>query len=118
MKKLLFVIVIVVLAATFLNDLGAYVNTRRGLIEATREAAEEAAGVRGSSADAARAAAAVAAQRGATVYHYEQDGTRVEVWARADLEGTWVYGTLSALAEGRPRTEPLVLTHYETQPRR
>ncbi len=118
MKKFLIVIVIAAVAVVFLNDVGIFVNTRRNLIEATREAAETAAGVGGTRDDAARVAADRAAERGITVYLYDQDETQVEVWTKVDLDGTWVYGLLSALVEGRAQGESPVLMHYETHPRR
>ncbi len=116
MKKIIVIAVVLALAAVFVNDLGAFVNTRRELVEATREAADVAAGTRGDRNTAGRAAAAAAAARGVEVYLYDQDGTRVQVWARAEIEGTLVYGRVLALIAGEPLDTPPVLEHYETRP--
>lgn len=117
MKKLLIVAVVLAVAITFVHDLGVYVSARRALVESTRDAAELAAGMSNASRDeAARAAADKAAERGVTVYMYDQDGTRVELWTRIEVEGTWVYAPVSAFIEGRASEDPPVLEHYETSP--
>lgn len=119
MKKLLIIAVVLAVAITFVHDLGAYVNARRALIEGSREAAEVAAGLGSSGRDeAARSAAEKAAERGVTVYMYNQDSTRVEVWAKIEVDETWVYAPVTALIEGRDADQPPVLEHYETSPLR
>jgi len=118
-KKLLIIAVVLAVAITFVHDLGSYVNARRRLIEGSREAAELAAGMGASSRDeAARAAAERAAERGVTVYMYNQDSTRVEVWAKIEVEDTWVYAPVTAFIEGRDADQVPVLEHYETSPLR
>ncbi|HET6498024.1 MAG TPA: hypothetical protein VFH17_03115 [Coriobacteriia bacterium] len=117
MKKVVFVALGIALAIVFINDLGAYVSARRAVIEATRQAADTAAGAAQSGRDAAaRAAAETAAQQGVTVYLYDQDDTRVEVWGRIEITGSWVYAPAAALLEGRPRDELPVLESYSTTP--
>lgn len=103
-------------AAVFVNDLGAYVNARRHLVEGTRDAATTAAGVGAGRDTAARAAADEALKRGVEVYLYNQDGSRVEVWSRIPVEGTLVYGPIMSLVAGEPLDTLPVLEHYETSP--
>lgn len=117
MKKVLVIALIVGVAVTFVHDLGAYVDVRRTLVEATRDAADIAAGLATTGRDtAARAAADAAAERGVTVYLYDQDDTRVEIWAKMEVEGTWVYGPFTALVEARPSEQPPMLEYYATTP--
>lgn len=117
MKKLVLVALGIALAIVFVNDLGAYVTARRTVIEATRQAAETAAGVAVDGRDAAaRAAAQTAEERNVTVYLYDQDETRVEVWGRIEITDSWVYAPAVALLEGRPRDELPILESYATTP--
>ncbi|MFU8890103.1 MAG: hypothetical protein ACNA76_00395 [Anaerosomatales bacterium] len=117
MKKILIIALVVALAVTFVHDLGAYVSTRRAVVEAARDAADVAAGLASSGRDAAaRAAADKALERDVTVYLYNQDETRVEVWAKKELEGTWVYQPVTGLIEGRPAEQPPVLEYYASTP--
>lgn len=107
----------IALAIVFVNDLGAYATARRTVIEATQGAADVAAGVALSGRDAAgRAAVASASERGVTVYLYNQDDARVEVWGRIEVTDSWVYAPAVALIEGRPRDELPVLESYATSP--
>lgn len=117
MKKILVIALVVALAVTFVHDLGAYVNARRALVEGTRDAADVAAGVATTGRNAAaRAAADKALERGVTVYLYDQDGTRVEVWGRIEVEGTWVYAPVTGFIEERPAEQLPVLEHYASTP--
>ncbi len=117
MKKLVVIALVLALAVTFVHDLGAYVGARRAVVEATRDAADVAAGLATSGRDAAaRAAADSAADRGVTVYLYNQDSTRVEVWGKIEVEGTWVYAPATALIENRPSEQLPELEYYATAP--
>ena len=116
MKKILVIALIVGVAAIFVNDLGAYVGARRDLVEGARDAANAAAGTGGSRDAAARAAAEAAHARGAEVYLYNQDGSRVEVWARIPIEGTIAYGPIRSLIAGDPFSTVPLLEYYETTP--
>lgn len=117
MKKVLLIALGIALAVAFVHDLGAYVNARRAVIEATRSAAEVAAGLATTGRDAAaRAAAATAAEYGVTVYLYNQDNTRVEVWGKIEVEDTWVYAPVTGWIEDRPPDQLPVLENYATSP--
>lgn len=117
MKRVLLIALGIAVAVTFVHDLGAYVNARRTVVEATRDAADVAAGVATSGRnEAAVAAVDTAAEYGVTVYLYNQDNTRVEVWGKIEVQDTWVYGPVTAVIENRPTGEPPVLENYATDP--
>ena len=117
MKNVILIALGVALAVTFVHDLGAYVNARRTVIEATREAADVAAGVATTGRDAAaRAAADTAAEYGVTVYLYNQDNTRVEVWGKIEVTGTWVYAPVTGRIQNRPADQLPVLESYASAP--
>jgi Flp pilus assembly protein TadG len=117
MKRVLLIALGVALAVTFVHDLGAYVNARRSVIEATREAADVAAGVATTGRDAAaRAAVDAATEYGVTVYLYNQDNTRVEVWGKIEVTDTWVYAPVTGWIEGRPADQLPVLENYASTP--
>lgn len=117
MKKALAFALVVALAVTFVHDLGAYVNARRAVAEGARDAADVAAGLASTGRDAAaRAAADKALERGVTVYLYNQDGTRVEVWTKIEVEGTWVYAPVIAFIQGRPAGQLPALEYYASTP--
>jgi hypothetical protein len=117
MKRVLLIALGVALAVTFVHDLGAYVNARRNVVEATRDAADVAAGVATSGRDAAaRAAVETAAVYGVTVYLYNQDNTRVEVWGKMEVTDTWVYAPVTGWIEGRPADQLPVLEYYASAP--
>jgi len=116
-RKVLLIALVIALAVTFVHDLGAYVNARRTVVEATRDAADVAAGIATTGRDAAaRAAADTAAGYGVTVYLYNQDETRVEVWGKIAVEDTWVYAPVTGWIENRPPDESPVLENYATAP--
>ncbi len=115
MKKFVIIALILAAAALFVNDLGAYVDTRRVLVEATRNAADAAAATKGSRDAGGRAAAEKALEQSVEVYLYNQDSTRVEVWARVPIEGTFIYGPARALIAGEPLDTMPLLEHYETR---
>jgi Flp pilus assembly protein TadG len=117
MKRVLIIALVIALAVTFVHDLGAYVSARRAVAEGARDAADVAAGLASTGRDAAaRAAADKALERGVTVYLYDQDGTRVEVWAKIEVEGTWVYAPVTGFIEGRPAEQLPVLEYYASTP--
>ncbi|MBE0417752.1 MAG: hypothetical protein IBX63_08295 [Coriobacteriia bacterium] len=117
MKKVVVIALIVAVAVTFVHDLGAYVSARQAIVEASRDAADVAAGLATTGRDAAaRAAADTASERGVTVYLYDQDGTRVEVWAKVEVEDTWIYAPVTAFVEGRPSEQLPVLDYRATAP--
>jgi Flp pilus assembly protein TadG len=116
-EEILIVALVVALAVTFVHDLGEYVSARRAVVEGARDAADVAAGLASTGRDAAaRAAADKALERGVTVYLYDQDGTRVEVWAKIEVDGTWVYAPVTAFIEGRPADQLPVLEYYASAP--
>jgi hypothetical protein len=115
-KKVIVTALIVAVAVTFVHDLGAYVNARRTVVEAARDAADVAAGVATSGRDAAaRAAADSAADSGATVYLYDQDSTRVEVWGKDRGRRHMGVRTVTAFVEDRP-SDQLPTLDYRDRP--
>lgn len=113
MKKIIWTVVFVALAATFVNDVGRYAKARYDLSKIALETVGQVSTMRSQSRDQnARDAARYASSRGATVYAYDEDDSRVYVWLQMPVEGTWILAPGLALIAGEPYRQPY-LVHIE-----
>lgn len=109
MRKILTTVLIVAVIATLVNDIGRYAKAYYDVgIVGTDTADNIALGNKLTPRDTnARAAAAYAASRGATVYMYDQDEQTVRVWVEMPVQGTWLLRRVMAWQNGEPQTSPL-----------
>lgn len=115
MKKIITIVIIVALVATFINDVGRYAKTRYDLSNITMATADSLADNRSDSRDTnARAAAQFAQAEGATVFLFDQDDTKIYVWAQKPVEGTWVLARATALMAGSPIDTPYYVQTEDT----
>ncbi len=116
MRTILIIALILFVAAVFLNEVGHYARARYDLNNATNDIADRLSRyARGKSrVQAANQAAAIARQEGVEVYQYDQDPTRVQVWARVKVAGTLIVGPYRAWRAGKPLDTPYVITDYAT----
>lgn len=110
MKKWIIALVMIALAAAFINDIGRFLTTSYYLENSTRAVAEAAANAAGRSRANAYsgwpAAASAAQAAGIQVTGYAQEEQIVVVVAVAPVTGTWVVGPVRALSGGRPWNTP------------
>ncbi len=110
MKKIFWTVLFVALAATFVNDVGRYAKARYDVSKIATETVQNVSNSRDQSRDQnARDAAQYAASRGATVYAYDQDDSKVYAWLQMPVEGTWVLGPGMALLAGEPIKTPYLV---------
>lgn len=115
MKKIITIVIIVAMMATFINDVGRYAKTRYDLSNIAMNTADSLMSEQGASRDTnARAAAAFAQAEGATVYLYDQDDTSIHVWVQMPVEGTWVLAPGMALIAGSPLKTPYYVQDEDT----
>lgn len=109
MKKILITVLVVAVVATLVNDIGRYAKAYYDVgIVGTDTADNIALGSKLTGRDPnAKAAAAYAAARGATVYMYDQDEETVHVWVEMPVAGTWLMRRAMAWQNGEPQTAPL-----------
>lgn len=114
MKTLLVVVLVIAVAAVFVNDVGRYARTRYDLDMATNEITDEVASFAGSLArnEAAERAAKLAQERGVVVYQYNQDGQGVYIWTQKPVEGTWALRQYAAWRGGEASSTPYLLRDY------
>ena len=114
MKKWIIALVVIALAAAFINDVGRYMTTRYHLENSTRDVAEVAANAssrsRGDLYSGWPPAAAAAQAAGITVTGYAQQSQLVVVVATAPVTGTWVVGPITALSSGKPWNTPFLVS--------
>jgi len=120
MKTFLIVILVILVGAVFINDVGRYSRARTELSQATDafvdDLAEYAAGQTRNAA--AVRAGEIAAERAKTsgyrveVYQYDQNGQGIQVWTRVYVPGTWVMGPFAAWRAGKPLDTPYVMQDY------
>jgi len=107
MKKLLIGLLIIALAATFINDLGRWVTTSYHLDSNLREIADDAAAAaRVSPTRGAPTASETARAYGIEVTAYEQKNNTVYVTARMPVTGTWLVGPVLAYLAKKPVATP------------
>jgi hypothetical protein len=110
MKKWVIALVVIALAAAFVNDIGRFLTASYSLKNSTRavgQAAAEAARRSPGNVYSGWPAAASAAQAaGIQVTGYAQEEQIVVVVATAPVTGTWVVGPIRALSGGRPWNTP------------
>ncbi len=115
MKKLLTIVLVVGLVATFVNDIGRYAKTRYDLSTIALQTADSLVSEKDTPRDTnARAAAQFAAEEGATVYLFDQDDTGVSVWVQMPVEGTWVLSPAMGLVSGEGIDAPFYLQDEDT----
>lgn len=104
MKKLLTVVIVVAIAAVFINDVGRYARARYEASVVAQNAAMAAAnnGRTRTRDENAIAAANQAAAEGGLVYAYDQTTEQVHVWVQYPLEGTWVWARYLAWQSDQP----------------
>jgi hypothetical protein len=106
-KKFLIALLLIAVAATFVNDLGRWVTTSYSLNAHVREIADNAASAARSDPRQGRLAAVrTAAAAGIEVTGFSFRNTEVIVVARQPVLGTWVLGRAIAMANRQPATTP------------
>jgi len=114
MKRIIVIVIVLAIAAAFINDVGRYARTRYNLDEATNDVVDAAAST---ARDKSRNEAAMEAARnaqadGIRVTAFSKDDLKVQVWTAADVTGTWVLGRFSAWRKGLDPETPYVLVNY------
>jgi len=114
MKRIIVIVIVLAIAATFINDVGRYARTRYNLDGATNDIVDASASTaRDKSRNEAAQEAAVNAQaEGIRVTAFSKDELKVQVWTAADVSGTWVLGRFSAWRKGLDPETPYVLADY------
>lgn len=106
MERLLRILLVVVIIAVPVNEIGRYATAAYNLDVVTRDTAQEAARevrTKNASRDAAgRVAVQYAAERGVTLYGYDQTDTEVRVWTQIEVRGSVLVGPYRALVAGAP----------------
>jgi hypothetical protein len=114
-KTLLIVLLALVLAAVFINDVGNYARAKYVLRDTTDAVVAEMATTSEqhlSRDQAALRAAEYCRQRGVKVYQYDQNGQGVEVWTEMSVTRTWVIGPYLAWQINQPLGTPFVLRDH------
>lgn len=116
MKKILTTVLVIALAATFINDVGRYARARYELSVVGQDTADRIAlsGKDNSRDKNATAAAQYAAAQGATVYLYDQDDQKVHLWVEMPVSDTWLWHRVAALQNGEPQTAPFMAQTEKT----
>lgn len=107
MRKSIGIILLIVLAATFVNDVGRFAKASYDINNVAVETADRLSSQRDRTRNQnATMAAEYAAARGTTVYLYDQDKNTYHAWFQAPLEGTWILGTVMSYYGGGLLTDP------------
>ncbi|MGV8084564.1 MAG: hypothetical protein AB2L09_13180 [Coriobacteriia bacterium] len=115
MKRIVWSLVVLALAAVVINDGGRYLRSYSDLNMGTNDLASWAAtNARDMSPQQAFAALAQQAEpAGISVVRYDSDGERLQVWTEKNVDGTWVLDTITAMRHGvsfqEARNTPLVV---------
>jgi len=107
-KKILIIVLVVAIAAVFINDVGKFTRARYDLSKATDSIVEEMSQYAlGKTRNASAVKAAeLGRQQNVEVYQYDQDGEGVHVWTRVLVSGTWVIGPFMAWRAHKPLNTP------------
>lgn len=118
MRRFLTIAVVLGLLVVIVHDVSIYARAQRNLRSTTYDVTQFAGnGTKdwGREQAAARVAQ-MAAPRGVEVYQYNNTETTVQVWARSQVQGTWVAGIIANLISGKSfseaKTAPFVITNY------
>jgi len=122
MRTFLIVLLVILLAVVFINDVGRYSRARIALRQATSSIVDtlsDYAGGKTRNTAAVRAAELAGQQSNSSkqqieVYQYDQNGQGIQVWTRAYVSGTWVIGPFTAWRAGKPLGTPFVVQDYGT----
>ncbi len=117
-RRIIVIVLVVAAIALVVNDLSHYASAQRGLRSTTYDLALWAGknAQQLSRDQAARELAVMASEKGVTVYQYGQGDNSVQVWTKADVNGTLVAGALVHLFRSEPVTQiigaPFTITDY------
>ncbi len=108
MRKILVIVLVVAIAAVFINDVGKFTRARYDLSKATDSIVEEMSQYAlGKTRNASAVKAAeLGGQKSVEVYMYDQDGEGVHVWTRLPVSGTKVIGPFMAWRAHKPLDTP------------
>lgn len=115
MKRILIILFVIALGIAIVNDGGRYIAGYFNLSDTTQQATLAAARA-GSSRDAAAAAAvSYASDKGATVYAFDMDDSRVFVYTEMPLNGTWVLAPImTTIKGGRPADDYMLRAEHSS----
>ena len=116
MRTFLIIVLIIGVAAVFLNDVGRYARAKYDLDIATDRIVDDLSQYarRRTRNEAAIKAAALGQNEGVEVYQYDQDDAGVRVWTRVPVSGTLIVGPYLAWQANKPLNTPFLLLDYET----
>lgn len=107
MRRSIGIILAIVLTATLVNDVGRFAKASYDIDNVAAQIADRLLSQKSQSRNQnATMAAEYAAQRGTTVYLYDQDETSFHAWLQAPLGGTWILGTVLSYYGGGSLNEP------------
>ncbi len=113
-KQIIPIAILLAILVIGFHDGGEYASARRQLTEGTRQAAIRAASTKGDRNVTGRVAVETAAEHGVSVFAYDHQQRRVEVWGRIEVEDTWILHVITAGIEGRASGVPYTIDHSES----
>ena len=116
-KRILIILFAIIVGIALVNDVGRYIVSYFSLSDTTQQATLAAARA-GSNRDAAAvAAASYASDKGATVYAFDMDGSRVFVYTEMPLDGTWMLAPIMTTIQGGRPADDYMLRAEHSAPR-
>jgi hypothetical protein len=116
-KKAIVVLLVLLVLATPINDVGRYLSATYTLDNATQtilDAAQTASRGHKPRNVGGGAAVSAASAQGVTLYGYDQNDVNITVWTEMPVTGTWVIGPYMAWKAGKPLSTPFLVKSQAT----